>query len=154
VDLEVTNRMLSGNQTLTIADQSGNVIAQLNMPPTYGGAQAAYVTAILNGSQRARLLLDTGASRTVLYLPAGSLNNVSASQNYALLADGRRVPVQEMTLASIQIGGHLVSNFPITVMEHVDYANRDSDGVIGTDFLFRGAFTLDPVNRRLVFLED
>lgn len=154
IPIEVTHRQMSGPQTMTITDGSGAFVALITLPPTFGDAQAAYVTAVINGWQRIRFLIDTGATITTIYAPAGWFAQQGVvPDGFATVAGGGQVPTKTLTLESLQIGDFVVPSFRATVMEHVDFPRREFDGVLGTDFLFQKRVTIDPNNRRMIITD-
>jgi predicted aspartyl protease len=107
---------------------------------------------MLNGTQRATLLLDTGANITVvtpqiarragLEIPSGD----GGSKSKARMASGQEVEVSLVRVKSIMVGSARIDNLQVAVYEIgvLDNAPFAVDGFLGADFLARFTMTVDP----------
>ena len=103
-----------------------------------------YVDARINGSASARLILDTGADRTVIapraLAAAGvSLRSAATASGQMRGATGT-ADVQAYDIASLQVGNARVGK--MLVISH-DVDVPDSDGLLGRDFLDQFKVTID-----------
>jgi len=103
-----------------------------------------FVTALINGKITARLLVDTGATLTVLSpkigeqlkgASAGVDKKSSSQRNVELtLADGRKVPSDYVLLNSLSVNDSAASNVDAAIINDAN-AFADNDGVLGMSFL-------------------
>lgn len=110
------------------------------------------VPTVLNGTQRATFLLDTGANITVvtpqiarragLEVPSGA----GGSKSKARMASGQEVEVSLVRVKSIMVGSARIDNLQVAVYEIgvLDSAPFAIDGFLGADFLGRFTMTVDP----------
>ncbi|MEK7390233.1 MAG: retropepsin-like aspartic protease [Elusimicrobiota bacterium] len=113
-----------------------------------------YVNVVLNGDKTVKLLVDTGASMTVLYreavaglrLPAKARLGPAQSK----VADGRIVTVEVMRLDSMAVGKSRVSNVLVAA---APTSGQGFDGLLGMTFLSRFVVRIDGAQGRLI-LED
>ena len=112
-----------------------------------GGASAGGLDVWINGKQ-SRLLLDTGASGITISNQLASqagLKQVSAGQITGI-GDKGEVPAQLAYANSVEIADMEFHNCPLYVME---WAPRDTDGVIGADVFSQFLVELDFPNSTL-----
>lgn len=109
------------------------------------------VKAILNGRVSARLLVDTGATYTVLFGGTAAQLNLAREKigrdiDLTML-DGSTLRAQEVRLKSIAVGKCIVkdSMAAITLPK-----GRDFDGVLGMSFLSHFAMRIDSANNKLI----
>lgn len=107
-----------------------------------------FVTALINGNIPARLLVDTGATLTVLSPKIGaqikgakggaaSGDKPSPQRNVELtLADGRKVQSDYILLNSLSIDDSSASNVDAAIISDAN-AFADNDGVLGMSFMSR-----------------
>ena len=109
------------------------------------------VPVVLNGSQTATLLLDTGASMTVITADlarrAGAEPDPTRAR--ARIASGQEVDVSLVRLKSIRVGAAQVGDLRVAVYELAALNRSPSlpvaiDGFLGMDFIGRFTMTLDP----------
>ena len=109
------------------------------------------VPVVLNGSQTATLLLDTGASMTVITADlarrAGAEPDPTRAR--ARIASGEEVDVSLFRLKSIRVGAAQVGDLRVAVYELAALNRSPSlpvaiDGFLGMDFIGRFTMTLDP----------
>jgi len=117
----------------------------------YSPGQRIMVDVRINGSASARLLLDTGADRTIISPRALRAAGVSLTKT---IATGRLVGVTGtdrvsfVVVESLDVGDARVASFPVAAYEMVD---AQGDGLLGRDFLDRFHVTID-AGRGLVTL--
>jgi predicted aspartyl protease len=135
-------------------------VGQVDPPPAPSGPAAATVadgvtrimftpgrsimlTAKINGRAPVRLLLDTGATRTMIK-PA-ALIGLGVSYRDAPRGEFRGVAggasAYIVTLESVEVGGARVG--PLRVLAHDPAVDRDADGLLGQDFLKHFRVTID-----------
>jgi predicted aspartyl protease len=119
------------------------------------------VPVVLNGTQRATFLLDTGANITVVTpelarragvdVPTGA----GASKSKARMASGQEVEVSLIRLKSIMVGSARIDNlqvamYEIGVLDSTTTPPLVIDGFLGADFLGRFTMTVDPRGGKLM----
>ena len=123
----------------------------VEMPPsghvveTAPGA-AIYADAMLNGVPL-RLLIDTGASRTVIApgVLARAGIDVARGRPAAMVGVGGAVQAVEITVARLDVAGAQIG--PLRVIAH-DVPGLRGDGLLGRDVLEQFTLTIDPVRGR------
>jgi clan AA aspartic protease (TIGR02281 family) len=133
-----------------------------------GPSQAAGVTrAIIRGNQvivpvllsngwvkeEARLLLDTGASTTVISSEFASrlrFNLDKAEKSLARVADGSLVDTLVVDLDALEVGPHTRSNLKIIIIERKGPV-EEHDGLLGMDFLRDLHYRLDFENKQIIW---
>ena len=113
-----------------------------------------FVKVLLNGKVTARLLVDTGASTTLLYqetvarlaLPP----DARLGSTRVTVADGRAVDADVLRLDSISVGASEVKN---VIVAGSPASNQGFDGLLGMTFLGRFIVRVDASRGRLL-LED
>ena len=109
------------------------------------------VKAIINGHVSARLMVDTGATVTVLYsqaaasLKLGPKDIVGTSRS--TLGDGRTVDAQEVRLESIAVGKSVVKGTAALIMPGT---TGGIDGLLGMSFLNHFVVRVDSANGKLI----
>lgn len=124
-------------------------------PSTGGGGYVAIplqtvgrslaITVRLNGERQARLIVDTGATLTLL--------SRAIARDLGLFADspissavvstaGGQVPVDVVKIAAIEAGGATVYNVPVAIYDLPD-APPSIEGLLGLSFLSHFLVTLD-----------
>ncbi|HAF94878.1 MAG: hypothetical protein A2X34_02780 [Elusimicrobia bacterium GWC2_51_8] len=109
------------------------------------------VKAIINGRVSARLMVDTGATLTVLYshaaasLKLGPKDVVGVSRS--TLGDGRTVDAQEVSLESIAVGKSVVKGTAALIMPGT---SGGIDGLLGMSFLNHFVVRVDSANGKLI----
>ncbi len=110
---------------------------------TFEPGKRIYVNARINGSGAARLILDTGADRTVIApraLAAAGISNRSASASGQIRGATGSAAVQAYDIESLQVGNAKVGKM-LVVSHDIDVS--DSDGLLGRDFLDQFKVTID-----------
>ena len=112
---------------------------------------AMLVHAQVNRTQRALLLVDTGASTTVLrplfLARLGTSVPADAPRHRMMLPTGLPIEVQFVTV-SVQVGEASVDNLEVGVFDAMPQA-PDVDGFLGADFLQRFKVTFERTARRM-----
>lgn len=119
------------------------------------------VPVLLNGTQPATFLLDTGANITVvspqLARRAGveALTGAGVSKSRARMASGQEVDVSLVRLKSLALGLARIDNlqvavYEIGVLDHTATPPLTVDGFLGADVLSRFTVTIEPHAGRLL----
>jgi clan AA aspartic protease (TIGR02281 family) len=110
------------------------------------------VQAVLNHRDTVTLLLDTGATHTILTPHTAQRLGISPAANALRRtvqgADGRRHEVPFVQLASLAVGAAVMEHFSVGVVEVFPQA-ATIDGLLGADFLEQFALRLDRAAQRL-----
>ena len=109
------------------------------------------VEAQINGSQKVRLVVDTGASYTVLFpevVKSLGLGSDSGDPDLSLWTAGGEVDAQILTLHRLQVGDASVFNLPVVVLG-VPNPPEGIHGLLGLSFLNQFVMTLDPRSAQL-----
>lgn len=124
------------NWTTPFRFQSNRVLLPVKV--TYGGK-----------TQTLNLVMDTGASRTVLHKDAiMTLSPQLISGGAAQVADGRIVRTQRINLDRIQIGPYEAKNIQTSVVDFKGGSGANQ-GLLGMDFLLNAQYELDRENRTI-----
>jgi predicted aspartyl protease len=110
---------------------------------TFEPGKRIYVDARINGSGAARLILDTGADRTVIApraLAAAGVSTRGAAANAQIRGATGSAEVQAYDVESLQVGNAKVGKM-LVVSHDIDVS--DSDGLLGRDFLDQFKVTID-----------
>ena len=112
---------------------------------TFTPGEPIMVTARINGSGSANLMVDTGAARTVINPTVLSTLGVSyADVRRASLkgVTGEPTDVDAVTLESIEING--ARHGPLVVLSHdTGFGSQKGDGLLGRDYLDNFTITID-----------
>lgn len=115
-----------------------------------GNTMLVHVT--LNRAQRARLIVDTGASTTLirplLLTRLGVTIPDTAPREKIFVVGGTTVEVAFVTLASVQLGDATIENLPVAIGDAMP-DRPDIDGLLGADVLQRFRMTVDRQARRM-----
>jgi len=97
----------------------------------------------------AMLLLDTGASITVLHHAAAEKLNLQSQQRYkAKVAGGSLIPAYRVELAYLQVGPIRMSQAQAMVIKHQG-PPVSHDGLLGMNFLRQIDYTIDFENKKI-----
>ncbi len=125
------------------APAAGRASGDTVIPFTPG--QRIYVDARINDSAGARLILDTGADRTVIapraLVAAGVSTRASRGTGQMRGATGT-ADVEAYDIESLEVGNAKVGKM-VVISHDIDFA--DSDGLLGRDFLDQFKVTIDGV---------
>ena len=104
------------------------------------------VSAVLNHTESVLLLLDTGASHTLMTPRVAQRLGVEVTANTPrrtmMVADGQRQEVPVVQLAAITVGQATVERLPVAISELFP-PPAAVDGLLGMDFLGQFIVTLD-----------
>lgn len=111
------------------------------------------VSTLLNKGVTAAMLVDTGASLTIIsedVLGKLGINALDLKQNVELVvADGSRVSAKFILLDSVKIGDTEAKNVGAAVMK--DKPSKGVDGLLGMSFLSNFSFSIDAERQKLIF---
>jgi clan AA aspartic protease (TIGR02281 family) len=108
------------------------------------------VDAVLNNAQNAVLLLDTGASLSIIspeLLRMLGIPYQSTGRTAWFSTAGGRIKAPIITLDSLALGGVVVENIEVGVIGEFD--NNPFDGLLGMNFLRHFEFFIDQSERKL-----
>lgn len=106
-----------------------------------------------NRSKTVDLVIDTGASNTVLHKSAiASLQGQLVPGGNARIADGSVIQTQSINLSSIEIGPYKGDNIVASVIEHD--GGGGSQGLLGMDFLYSAKYEIDRNSQEIVWNPD
>jgi len=116
--------------------------------PVLTAGPSAIVTVTLNQTITGNLMLDTGASHTVISQRLAGILSLRPMGRSAVQTVGGVIAVTISRLRSLKVGAAEVSDLPIVVHDF----SRDPriDGLLGMDFLGRYRFGLDAQRQVLV----
>ena len=118
---------------------------------------AIYVNATLNQKEYITLLLDTGASHTIITPDVAELLGISpkkdAPKGTITLIGGKTIEVPVVSLSKIKVGDAVVNNLMVGVYSVFPNAPL-VDGILGTDFLRHFTVTVDHHTRQLRLLSQ
>jgi len=113
---------------------------------------AMIVSASLNGSAEAKLMLDTGASLTTVSPAvaqrAGMKVDPPLRTEIITVVGGRTVTVPIVRVQSLKVGDAIVDDMEIGVFDALP-DDKNADGLLGNDFLRRFRFSIDRAQKRL-----
>ncbi len=96
-----------------------------------------------SGRVQARLLLDTGASKTVFHRRTiASLRTRRLAKGWSRIADGRLIATEQVRLDSLEVGPHTWQNPTVYVIDVQDQ-EAPFDGLLGMDFLRDHHYRID-----------
>jgi clan AA aspartic protease (TIGR02281 family) len=109
------------------------------------------VDAVLNASESASLLFDTGAGVTVISRKlARSLGlTVQSGRPIRLKTVASEVKAQVATLDSITLGTFTRAGFPVAVVDFAMLDNNRFEGILGMDFLSNYSIRIDNQSKRI-----
>lgn len=149
-DLESIPPNLRASATMSLSPRSPDGPPQRPAAdPTvvpYAAGGPLIVTAALNGVS-VRLLVDTGADRTIISTAAAAragLTGVLGAPVH-LTGIGGRVTGVAVVVAALDLAGSRIGNFPVIVH---DAAIRNADGLLGRDVLDAFTLTVDAAGGR------
>jgi len=102
------------------------------------------VEGLVNGSASVRLILDTGADRTMISpsaLTAAGVSLTVGAQQSQIRGVAGQADTQSVPISSLAVGGASVGR--LMVLAH-DMENPDVDGLLGRDFLSQFNVQIDP----------
>lgn len=131
------------NSPVPPSSPSGAAATRAGTVIRYTPGQPIVVDARINGSASARLLLDTGADRTLISPRALAAAGVSLTR---VIAQGQMTGVtgsdrvQYVLLESLEVGQARVTRLPVAAYE---MPQAQTDGLLGRDFLDQFSVNID-----------
>lgn len=114
-------------------------------PVTIADNQILVPVAFFNSGREAtvHLVMDTGATHTVLYRPVASqLNIYTLSKGQSTVAGGRSVQSETGKVESMRVGPITARDFPVVILPFEGGPSAHS-GLLGMDFLRRVEYSID-----------
>ncbi|WP_299198132.1 aspartyl protease family protein [uncultured Amphritea sp.] len=127
-------------------------LAQMTSPVKVMGNQVLVPVNVIWRGRKAslNLLLDTGASMTVLHKGGvSSLNATSRDSSYAQVAGGGLIKTERVVFDRIELGPYRFENKSTAVIETT--APQSFDGLLGMDILGGGGYNIDYGQRKIVW---
>jgi len=113
--------------------------------PLQGHPNAYYVTATINGKRKVRLVLDTGASATLIAKDIVEELDITKGPHLLVgIADGSRVNARQIILETLQVGDAKIPRVKAFTLPTV------GDGLLGMSFLKHFKFKIDPETKTLI----
>lgn len=102
-------------------------------------------------SKNLSLVMDTGASRTVIHREAvASLNPALRTGGGARVADGSVIKTQSINFDRVEIGPYKSKHVQTMILDYQG-GGEQSHGLLGMDFLFNAKYELDKVNQLIIW---
>ncbi|WP_271272581.1 retropepsin-like aspartic protease [Aliamphritea hakodatensis] len=125
---------------------------KMRTPVTIRGNQVIVPVRIVTAGRRLdlRLVLDTGASRTVIHQQA--LRNISLNvrqKGKAVVAGGGLIDMQHVIIERAQFGPYTFENHTIAVIEST--GKSFSDGLLGMDLLAHSGYKIDFAEQAIIW---
>ena len=112
------------------------------------------VDTVLNGTVKARLLVDTGSTFTFLSptiaQQLGILDQNTGRTAQVLMSDGRKETMMVTSLESVKVGTAEAHGVQVAVLPGSSEKNSLSDGLLGVSFLSRFNFKIDYQKNKLI----
>lgn len=114
------------------------------------------VEVLLNGTVRAKLIVDTGAAVVVLRRPVVEKLGIDVDAikdvSFVTLGDGSQSAIKSFVLDKIEISRVVASGVPAAVvLDETPLPEGSHDGVLGMSFLSLFKFTVDSQENKLIF---
>lgn len=142
---EVQTRTWAGSRKIEVRQGSARETAII------AERDRVYVPVTIRSAGRSKevlLLLDTGATNTMIYSHAAEgLSLANARQGRATLADGRVVANVTGEVEAVEVGPAVARGINISIMSNV--GDKDHQGLLGMNFLKNFHYTLD-LNRKVI----
>ena len=119
-------------------------MSRLEMPVEIRGNSVLVPVQVRYGARNRtlNLLLDTGASSTIVYDDVATILMASTlPSGRARVADGSVVDMQKLTFSEFKVGPYSMSPATAQVMEHKGLSQHD--GLLGMDFLRQARYEID-----------
>jgi clan AA aspartic protease (TIGR02281 family) len=131
-------------QTLSPVQRSSSpVIVPLRM-----SGSAAFVTVVLNQTLQANMLVDTGATYTLVSRRIASGLRLYESSRAVLSTANGPINVPLATLQSVKVGAAEALNLTVAIQDISTHSGVD--GLLGLDFLSRFHTSIDSRQQRLI----
>ncbi len=100
-----------------------------------------------------KLILDTGASRTMVYSHAiAALRQIKRPAGRVQVADGGVLDTHQVTFSSLQVGPYSLESAGVSVMDHQGFSRHD--GLLGMDFLRQVNYEVDFERSVIIWARD
>jgi len=129
------------------ADQQ-QLLKAMETPVTIANNQILVPVAFTNSGQEAtaHLIMDTGATHTVLYRPvADQLNILTLTKGQSKVAGGQSVQSEVGRVDSMRVGPITARDFPVVILLF-EGSSPGYSGLLGMDFLSRVEYAIDYEN--------
>lgn len=125
----------------------------IKMPFEYR-ANEIMVKSKINGKSDVSLILDTGATTTVLNTADATAYGIATSSNYKMTTGSGTIKTSYITLSSLSLGDLTLTNVPVAVSDLPGFQELPGQkpvGIIGADILRRFLVCIDYENREVTF---
>ena len=116
--------------------------------------QAIFVDGVINGTQRVKFLMDTGAAGVVLSETVARSLGYSREKaigiGKAKLADGRSVDCYVVRLDKLEVGESWVNGLDAAVMPAKEASELGYEALLGMSFLKNFSFQMDYTTKKLL----
>ncbi|MBF0340611.1 MAG: clan AA aspartic protease [Magnetococcales bacterium] len=133
------------------ANQKGTSVAKGDtMVPLIPHGSGFLVDVMINQKVSARLMLDTGATLSIVTATvAEQVNRYASSQGIfeTIQTANGRVEIPVVTLGELAVQNRVQSAFRVGIIKDVEFTGFD--GLLGMDFLKNYQFVIDPTDKRL-----
>jgi clan AA aspartic protease (TIGR02281 family) len=111
------------------------------------------VPVLLNGTQDAHVLVDTGSSITVLSSDIADRLGLEGETGKGVTLRTMAADIEAglVMLSSIQVGDFVQRNLPVAVTSLPSQLKGDFDGILGMDFMNHYKIRIDNQNQKIVF---
>lgn len=144
-NVDVQARSWAGSRKIEVRQGSGRETAII------AEKDRVYVPVTIRSAGRSKevlLLLDTGATSTMLYNHAAEgVSLANARHGRATLADGRVVGNITGEVETVEVGPAVAQGMSISIMQQT--GQKDHQGLLGMNFLKNFHYTLD-LNRKVI----
>ncbi len=130
---------------LQASDTASSAIVSV---PILMNGSAAFATVTLNGTVQALMLLDTGATYTIVSRQVATTLRLNETTRVTISTANGSINVPLSSLGSMKVGAAEVTN--VTVAIHDIFANSTLGGVLGLDFLGRFHTSIDSRRKLLI----
>lgn len=130
-------------------------LAQMTTPVRVLGNQVLVPVSVVWRGRKAslHLLLDTGASMTVLHKGGvSSLNVSSRDSSYAQVAGGGLIKTERVVFDRIELGPYRIENKSTAVIE--TSGPQPFDGLLGMDILGGGRYSIDFETQQIIWAPE
>lgn len=130
-------------------------LEQMTTPVRVLGNQVLVPVSVIWRGRKARLhlLLDTGASMTVLHKGGvSSLNVSSRDSGYAQVAGGGLIKTERVVFDRIELGPYRIENKSTAVIE--TSGPQPFDGLLGMDILGGGRYNIDFEKQQIIWAPE
>lgn len=118
--------------------------------PIQMAGRSVIVPVTLNGTLSAALLLDTGASMTMISHRVANSLSLLTSRSGVLAGIGGTIRAKIARIDSVKVGAAEVTDLSVSI--HDLSRNPTIDGLLGMDFLGRFQVSVDPAKQLLVLV--